>query len=254
VPTRIRDEVFGNLSLTGERGGQPFSRDDEELVGALAGDRSLAGDRRVGSGFVDATDWDFRYSRRDLVWGAEPNCWVAAECAAMPPGRALDLACGEGRNAIWLAGLGWRVTGVDFSAVALRRAADLAAQAEPCGEVTWVHADLLDYRPELAAFDLVVVAYLQLPPEQRRRVVGVAADGLASGGTLLVVAHDSANVAEGVGGPQDPDVLYTAADLVADLRDRHDLQFLRAGPVLRPVQVEGTVRQAVDALLLARRG
>lgn len=202
---------------------------------------------------MDATDWDARYGQRDLVWGIEPNRWVAAECSEMPPGRALDLACGEGRNAIWLAGRGWRVTGVDFSGVALGRAAELAAQAGHGSDITWVQADLLRYRPESASYDLVVLAYLQLPAEQRRQVVRASADGLAPGGMLLVVAHDSANLAEGVGGPQDPRVLYTASDLVADLGDRDDLQPLRAEVVRRPVDVAGGTRHAVDVLLLIRR-
>lgn len=171
----------------------------------------------------------------------------------MPSGRALDLACGEGRNAIWLAGRGWRVTGVDFSAVALERAAELAAQAQVAERTAWVQADLVSYRPEPAGFDLVVLAYLQLPAAQRAEVVRAAAEGLAVGGTLLVVAHDSSNLTDGVGGPQDPRVLYTAADLTADLAGRDDLQILRAEPVLRPVGADGA-RNAIDALLVARRG
>ncbi|HET9655959.1 MAG TPA: class I SAM-dependent methyltransferase [Kineosporiaceae bacterium] len=200
---------------------------------------------------MDATDWDARYAAHDLVWGGEPNRWVAAECATLPPGRALDLACGEGRNAIWLARLGWQVTGVDFSGVALRRAGELAGKAGV--EVTWTCADLLDYRPATGSFDLVVVTYLQLPAGQRSQVLRQAAGGLARGGTLLVVAHDSANLAEGVGGPPDPAVLYTAADAATDLDGVADLRLLRAEAVLRPVEVDGTVRHAVDALLLAQR-
>jgi SAM-dependent methyltransferase len=200
---------------------------------------------------MDATHWDARYGGAELVWGAEPNRWVVAECAGLTPGRALDLACGEGRNAIWLAGLGWQVTGVDFSAVALSRAAELAAHVGVRG--TWVRADLQEYRPEPAAFDLVVLAYLQLPAEKRTPVIRNAAAGLAPGGTLLVIAHDSANLVEGVGGPQDPAVLYTAQDVAADLAGLPGLVVLRAEPVLRPVEVDGVTGHAVDALLLARR-
>lgn len=202
---------------------------------------------------MDATDWDSRYARNELVWGAEPNRWVAEECADLRPGRALDLACGEGRNTIWLASRGWRATGVDFSGVALQRAFDLAARAELPGEVAWVRADLVEYVSEPQSFDLVVIAYLQVPAEQRRRVVRAAADALAPGGTLLVIAHDRANLTDGIGGPQDPQVLYTAADLVTDLRDRDDLEVLRAEPVLRPVETGEGTRHAVDALVKVRR-
>jgi SAM-dependent methyltransferase len=198
-------------------------------------------------------DWDTRYAQKGLVWGTEPNRWVAEECADLPAGRALDLACGEGRNTIWLASRGWRATGVDFSGVALQRAAELAAQVDLPGEAAWVQADLLEYVPTPGSFDLVVIAYLQVPAEQRRGVVRAAADALAPGGALLVVAHDSANLSDGVGGPQDPRVLYTAADLVTDLRDRDDLEVLRAEPVLRPVDAGGDTRHAVDALLVVRR-
>ncbi len=78
------------------------------------------------TGLMSAQDWDARYRDRDLVWGARPNTWVEAEIA-LPPGRALDLACGEGRNSIWLAQRGWQVTGIDFSHEAIRKARTLAA-------------------------------------------------------------------------------------------------------------------------------
>jgi SAM-dependent methyltransferase len=203
---------------------------------------------------VEATHWDERYAQRDLVWGAEPNRWVAQECAALPPGRALDVACGEGRNTLWLAGRGWQVTGVDFSAVALHRAGELAERAGVPDAVRWVRADLREYRPEPDSFDLVMIVYLQLPADQRRTVVRQVAAGLAPGGTLLVVAHDSANLTQGHGGPQDPLVLYTAADVADDLAGLDGVTVQRAESVLRPVEVDGGTRQAVDALLLARRG
>jgi SAM-dependent methyltransferase len=205
---------------------------------------------------VDATEWDARYGGRELVWGTRPNRWIEQVCSGLTPGRALDLACGEGRNAIWLASMGWTATGVDFSAVALRRAAELAAEAGVADRTAWQQGDLLTYHPEPAAFDLVVLAYLQLPADARGAVIRSAAKALAVGGTLLVVAHDSANLTDGVGGPQDPAVLYTAADVQADLRDREDLTVLRAEAVLRPVAEgpDGSARSAVDALLLARRG
>lgn len=202
---------------------------------------------------MKATDWDARYAQKDLVWGSEPNRWVAQYCADLPPGRALDLACGEGRNTIWLASRGWSATGVDFSRVALTRAAELAERARPSGEVHWVQADLVRYAPDPLSWELVFIAYLQVPAEQRRQVIRAAAAALAPGGRLLVVAHDSANLTDGVGGPQDPSVLYTAADLVSDLRDQDGLTVERAEPVLRPVEVAGVTRHAVDALLLARR-
>jgi len=204
---------------------------------------------------VDAQDWDRRYAGNDLVWGAAPNRWVEQECEGLVPGRALDLACGEGRNAMWLAGRGWRVSAVDFSQIALDRGAELAVEAlgeERAAALTWVCADLLSYRPEPGGYDLVVIAYLQLPAEARRQIVRRAAEAVASGGRLVVVAHDSANVDGGVGGPQDPRVLYTADDLVADL-DGAGLTPRTVAAVRRPVATVDGERQAIDALLVATR-
>ncbi|HEX5569456.1 MAG TPA: class I SAM-dependent methyltransferase [Streptomyces sp.] len=200
---------------------------------------------------MDSGAWDERYRAAELVWGAEPNRWVVRETEGLPPGRALDLAAGEGRNALWLAARGWRVTAVDFSAVALERGRRLAAgQPAPVRDrLDWVLADLSDHRPEPGAFDLVVVVYLHLPAAERRTVLRRAADATAPGGTLLVVGHDTTNLTEGTGGPQDPGVLFTPGDVVGDLTDA-ELRVLRAERVHRPVAgPAGEPARAVDALV-----
>lgn len=184
---------------------------------------------------MDAEAWDQRYAAAALVWSAEPNRFVAQECADLAPGRAVDLAAGEGRNAIWLAGRGWRVTAVDFSAVALEKGARLteAATGSTAGQLDWVVGDATQWRsPE--PVDLVVVAYLQLPAEQRRAAVRNAVGSLRPGGTLVLVAHDSTNLTEGTGGPQDPAVLMTAEDVLADLAGL-EVDVVRAGRVPREV-------------------
>ena len=155
-------------------------------------------------------DWNARYAQKELLWTAAPNRRFAEEVAGLAPGRALDLACGEGRNAVWLAERGWEVTGVDFSDVALAKAAELAASRGV--EVDWVVADVLEYEPEPRAYDLVAVLYLQLRREALLRAIRGAANAVAPGGTLLVLGHDSTNIAEGHGGPKDASVLYTADD------------------------------------------
>jgi len=198
---------------------------------------------------VDSAEWDARYAAADLIWSATPNRWVAAELAELLPGRALDLACGEGRNALWLAARGWRVGAVDFSKVALAKGRQ-AAQSAGVERIEWVEADLLGYQPEPRGYDAVIIAYLQVPADERRLVLAQAAAALAAGGVLLVVAHDSTNLTDGVGGPQDPAVLYTAADVRADLA-ASGLTIERAEPVLRPV--EGEPRPAIDALVRATR-
>ncbi len=199
---------------------------------------------------MDAKDWDRRYEGSTLLWTAEPNRFLVAEASDLPAGRALDLACGEGRNAVWLAERGFDVTGVDFSAVAIEKARGLASARGVSGE--WVAADLLAYRPEPGAFDLVIVFYLQVPGAHRRRILRAAGEAVAQGGTFLLVAHDSSNLAEGYGGPQDPAVLYTAADVAADL-DGSGLELVRAERVERPVATDDGERIALDALVRARR-
>ena len=195
---------------------------------------------------MDAAAWDQRYASSELVWSAEPNRFVAAELADLPPARALDLATGEGRNAIWLAARGWRVTGVDFSAVAVDKGRQLARRAGV--EVDWAVADVLDYRPPETGFDLVLLAYLHLPPAQFGPVLRRAAGAVAPRGVLLIVGHDVDNIAHGVGGPQDPSLLYTPESLRTQL---DGLVVDQAGQVRRPVA--GTGRDAIDTLVRAHR-
>ena len=197
---------------------------------------------------MDAEAWDQRYAATEMVWSVEPNQFVARECADLPPGRAVDLAAGEGRNAIWLARQGWDVTAVDFSAVAVDKGRRLAGDVP----VTWLVADATTWRGD-GAFDLVVLAYLQLGADERRAAVRAAYDALAPGGTFLLVAHDTTNLTEGVGGPQDASVLMTAEDVLGDLAG-HDVEVVRAERVARPVTAaDGIVRNAYDALVRVRR-
>jgi 2-polyprenyl-3-methyl-5-hydroxy-6-metoxy-1,4-benzoquinol methylase len=192
--------------------------------------------------------WDQRYSGPDLVWGEGPNRFVAEELAALPPGRAIDLGCGEGRNAIWLAECGWQVTAVDFSAAGLDRAARLAIERGV--SVDWVRADLLDYQPAPGGYDLVLVAYLHLPSSALAGVFRAAAAAVAPGGTLFVVGHDRDNITRGHGGPQDPGRLYTPALVTAEL---NGLVIRRAEQVLRPVPTPEGERTAIDTLVRAER-
>jgi SAM-dependent methyltransferase len=185
----------------------------------------------------------------DLLWSAEPNRWVVEELAALPPGRAVDLGCGEGRDAVWLAEHGWQVTGIDFSAAAIAKARTLAAARGV--DVRWVVADLADHPfDEDTAFDLVLVAYLHPPPAQRSALLRRAAQAVAPGGTVLVVGHDLRNLTEGHGGPAEPAVLYAPDAVAADL---HGLRIEAAHRVQRPVEVDGTTHIAVDTLVRATR-
>ena len=203
---------------------------------------------------MDASEWDRRYAAADLVWSAGPNAVVAREADDLPPGRALDLASGEGRNAIWLAERGWRVTAVDFSAVATERTGQLAAGrlGADASRVTAVTADLMTWVPEPASADLAVLAYLQLRASERTHAHRLAAAALSPGGILLLVAHHSDNLTEGVGGPPDPTVLFTERDVVADLAGT-DVVVERAERVERVVPAEGAGAVALDVLVRAHR-
>ena len=194
--------------------------------------------------------WNRRYAGTELLWTAQANRFLVAEATDLQPGRALDVACGEGRNAVWLAELGWDVTGVDFSGVALDKARELARSRGV--EASWVQADLLDYRPEPRAFDLVLVLYLQVPAAERREILRAAAMGVAANGTLLLVGHDRSNLEHGHGGPRDETVLYTPGDVAADLGGT-GLEIERSEVVHRPVSTPEGERTALDALVRACR-
>jgi SAM-dependent methyltransferase len=198
---------------------------------------------------MDASEWDARYSSTDLVWGTEPNRFVAAELADLPPGRALDVACGEGRNAIWLARRGWFAVGVDFSAAAIDRARQLAQRAEVDGRTTFVVGDVTAGPLPAGQFDAVVVAYLQLPVPDRTHAIRTSAERVTKGGTLLVVGHDATNLADGFGGPQDPAVLFTPDDIVTDLGE--GFLIAKTERVHRPVDTPDGERIAIDALVVA---
>ena len=197
---------------------------------------------------MDQHGWDERYGAGELVWGAGPNRFLVDEVTDLRAGTALDVACGEGRNAIWLASVGWQVVGVDFSPVGLEKARRLATQRGVT--VDWVQADLTTWEPP-GTYDLVAVMYLHLPGDLRHDVLARMARAVAPGGTLLVVAHDLLNLSEGFGGPQDPAVLYGPDDVLGDVGSL--LVIERAGRVRRPVTTPEGEAIAIDVLVRARR-
>lgn len=155
--------------------------------------------------------WNRRYREWERLWRPEPSRELEALVEERGPGRALDLAAGEGRNALYLAQEGWEVTAVDFSEVAVERGRELTEELSL--SVDWQVADLTEYEPSRGAFDLVSLFYLQIPWSEMVRIVGSAAQAVRPGGTFLLVGHDRTNIIDGVGGPQDPDVLYTPEEI-----------------------------------------
>jgi SAM-dependent methyltransferase len=161
--------------------------------------------------------WEERYRSSDGLWSGRPNAQLVAEAAGLVPGRALDAGCGEGGDALWLAGRGWEVTAVDVSAVALARAATRAAEISPdvARRIDWRHADLISWVPD-GRYDLVSMHFMQAPPGVRQSLFRRMADAVAPGGTLLIVGHHLSQQIAAVN--EHPRALFfTGADVVAVL-------------------------------------
>ncbi len=159
--------------------------------------------------------WDERYAASDLVWSAGPNALFAQQVEDLNPGAALDVACGEGRNALWLAERGWQVTGIDFSGVAIDKARQIAERRGV--QVTWRVADITAEEIPSAAFDLVLVAYVHTDPQERAVWLPRVIDAVRPGGLFIYIGHDPSNIEHGVGGPQDAALLPGADEIAAQL-------------------------------------
>ena len=159
--------------------------------------------------------WDEKYQGKELVWSADPNQFLPLAVTDLPVGKSLDLACGEGRNAIWLASQGWDSTAVDFSDVGLKKG---QAIAENEGlTVNWVLSDVLTYHPD-ERFDLIIIFYVHLPSDQLDVIFKTSRELLAPGGKIVGVGHALRNLTDGVGGPQHPSILWE----VSSMQDRLD--------------------------------
>ena len=198
--------------------------------------------------------WDRRYAGR-AAFSGDPNPWLVDLASSLEPGRALDLGSGEGADAIWLAGRGWTVTGVDISPVALRRAAINAYDAggRLACRTRWLHRNLATWLPPAGAFDLVAMHFLHLPPARFLPLFRRAAAAVAPGGILLVVGHHPSDLDTGVPRPPDAGTLFTPEDLHGSLRpDQWNVQACE----VRPREVEhpagGTVT-VHDTVLHAER-
>jgi len=190
---------------------------------------------------MDADQWDERYAASELVWSAEPNGLVVALTQDLVPGSAIDVAAGEGRNALWLAERGWSVTAVDFSSVAVDRGRELLGGRS----VDWQVADATSYVPD-REFDLVLICYLQLPRSVMRPLLRGAASWVAPDGHLVVVGHAVRNLTDGVGGPPHADNLQDE-ELYAEAA--HGLVVDRLEEVERPT----AMGIAIDVVLRALR-
>ena len=203
----------------------------------------------------DRDYWEDRYGQPGRAWSGRPNAALVAEVAQLAPGRALDVGSGEGGDALWLASRGWRVTGVDISQNALDKAAALAREQEDVdpAHLTWQQADLTEWSPTRASFDLVTAHFMHLPPTDRERLFPALADGVAPGGTLLIVGHDVDALPGGAGKHGDPAMLFTVGEVVGGLSPdswRVDVAEVRPRDMTGP---DGEVWHVADVVVRATR-
>jgi SAM-dependent methyltransferase len=194
-------------------------------------------------------EWDARYTEVDQVWSGNPNGVLVTEVAALAPGRALDVGCGEGADAVWLAGQGWDMTALDVSQVALERAALHARQAGV--QVRWMHSGLVEASLSPGGFDLVSAQYPALrrtPTDEAERALLAA---VAPGGVLLVVHHADVDADHARARGFDPADYVLPAQVAALLDDDWHLEIDERRP--RAVETGAGAGHSVDQVLRARR-
>jgi SAM-dependent methyltransferase len=186
--------------------------------------------------------WDERYSQRDYVYGTEPNGFLAAAAHHIPPGPVLSLGEGEGRNAVYLAGLGYRVVAVDQSVVGLAKAQKLANDHGLTVET--ICADLESFAIEPAAWAGIVSIFCHLPKRIRVPLYKAVVKGLQPGGVLVLENYTAKQIGRGTGGPQDPDMMPSLQDLMIELAG---LRFIHACELERDIR-EGLYHTGVASV------
>lgn len=226
---------------------------------------TLAEGMAVHAGTDAAAIWDDRYRSKPQMWSGKPNPQLVREAGGLKPGKALDLGCGEGADAIWLAQQGWTVTAVDVSAVALDRArshekAALARESVHAAEgtigsrITWQQADLGQWQPG-DSFDLVTSQFLHSQELAWQGPLRTAAAAVKRGGTLLVVGHHPDRLPPWGGGHDHKGMFYTGDELVQELgldspEWQLEVQTSRERPVTGPDGEHATI---ADVVLRATR-
>jgi SAM-dependent methyltransferase len=199
--------------------------------------------------------WDERYGAHASLWSGNPNGNLVAEVSGLSPGTALDVGCGEGADAIWLARQGWTVTGVDISTVALKRAAAHAAEAGPevASRTSWEHVDIFEWDPGAERYDLVSAQYLHPPAGRREALFRHLAAAVRPGGTLLIVGHHPSDLETTVPRPPLPELFFTGDDVVALLNPGDWDVVTNAARERSAVDPEGRTVTIHDAVLRAQR-
>ncbi|AXT84967.1 class I SAM-dependent methyltransferase [Aeromicrobium sp. A1-2] len=193
-----------------------------------------------------SADWNVFYAERSTIWSGEPNAQLVAEATGLSPGSALDVGCGEGADAVWLAQHGWDVTAVDVSDVALKRAREHAATLG-C-EIEFVHLDVVATPPQPKTYDLVSAQFFQLEDPPRSQAMRSLGASVALGGHLLVVGHYPA----GHAGANHPERLFTLDEIIG-LFSPDDWAVVTSETRERTAMHHGEITDLVDGVVLLRR-
>lgn len=214
------------------------------------------GGHRHGDGGEHAAEmfeppaWEERYSGPEKVWSGRPNAQLVAEVAGLAPGTALDVGCGEGGDVIWLAEQGWKVTGADFAAHGLARAARHAEEAGVADRIDWWQVDARTFSADGRSYDLVTSHFLHPPDGGMVEVVGRLAGAVAPGGHLLVVGHAPSEVFTQLSASHRR-AMFEAAELLPGLPDGFEVLVVEQRP--RTATRDGVTNEIHDSTLLARR-
>ena len=198
----------------------------------------------------EASSWDARYSGEEKIWSGNPNAQLVAEVSGLTPGTALDVGCGEGGDVIWLAQQGWRVTGADFSANGLARAARHAKEAGVGDQADWWQVDARTFAAGDRSYDLASTHFLHPPDGGMVEVTRRLAEAVAPGGYLLVVGHAPSEAFTHLTASHRR-AMFLASDLRPSLPDDFEALVVEQRP--RTVTRDGTAVDVHDSTLLARR-
>jgi thioredoxin reductase/SAM-dependent methyltransferase len=216
---------------------------------------AVEGYRHQRATMFEQEAWEERYGSKPSIWSGNPNAQLVAETADLSPGRALDVGCGEGADAVWLAERGWHVTGVDISPTALARATENAATAgaDVAARLTWRHADLRREPVPGDGYDLVSAHFMQLPQPERGELFARLAAAVAPGGTLLIVGHHPSDLRASSHRMHFPELMYTAEDVAADLDPQLWETLATQSRPRAATGHDGAPTTLHDAVLVARR-
>ncbi len=195
--------------------------------------------------------WEERYAGDEQVWSGNPNTQLVTEASRLTPGTALDVGCGEGGDVIWLAQHGWTVTGADFSANGLARAARHAEEAGVADRTDWWQVDAREFDAEGQTWDLVTTHFLHPPGGQMVDVARRLVTAVAPGGHLLVVGHAPSEQMFADHPESQRKAMFLAAELLPALPEGFETVVVEQRP--RTVTRDGRTFEIDDSTLLARR-